>query len=118
MKTYIFKTTTTMKSYNSKNWWIDGDIITEKMIAAENVAEALEKYRELVKENHYIIISPHGLRNKQPMYEDTIERASKQCGYVITAKADFQDCYGNWKAQYVDLWVSILTIVDTDFEEG
>jgi len=35
MKTYIFRTTTTMKEYNSKRWWIDGNIITEKVIAAE-----------------------------------------------------------------------------------
>lgn len=27
MKTYIFRTTTTMKEYNSKHWWIDGNII-------------------------------------------------------------------------------------------
>ena len=25
---YIFKTTTTMKEYNNKKWWIDGDIIS------------------------------------------------------------------------------------------
>ena len=40
MKTYIFRTTTTMKEYNSKHWWIDGKIITEKVIAAENLTAA------------------------------------------------------------------------------
>lgn len=35
MTNYIFRTTTTMKPYNSKNWWIDSGIITEKYISAE-----------------------------------------------------------------------------------
>lgn len=37
MKTYIFRTTTTMKEYNAKHWWIDGNIVTEKAIAAETL---------------------------------------------------------------------------------
>lgn len=49
MKNYIFKTTTTMKEYNFKKWWIDGDIITEKRITAANLAAALEKYREIIE---------------------------------------------------------------------
>lgn len=30
MAKYIFRTTATMKPYNNKNWWIDGDIIPAK----------------------------------------------------------------------------------------
>ena len=52
MKNYIFKTTATMKEYNCKKWWIDSDIVGEIRIAAENVREALEKYRAIVKEKH------------------------------------------------------------------
>lgn len=47
MKTYIFRTTTTMKEYNSKHWWIDGNIIPEKTIQAESVAAALKELPDI-----------------------------------------------------------------------
>lgn len=115
MKKYIFKTTATMKPYNSKNWWIDSNIITEKYILAENVNEALEKYRKEVLEKHYISISDNALKRKERMYVDTASGEARQCGYVITGKTDFQTDYGKWVEQYIDLWVNILTVVDTEF---
>lgn len=42
MKNYIFRTTATMKEYNRCKWWIDSDIVTEKRISAETVADAPE----------------------------------------------------------------------------
>lgn len=47
---YIFKTTATMKEYNNKKWWIDGDIISDMRINADSVENALEIYRERVEE--------------------------------------------------------------------
>ena len=41
MKTYIFRTITTTKEYSAKRWWIDGNIITQKVIAVENLPAAL-----------------------------------------------------------------------------
>lgn len=118
MKNYIFKTTTTMKEYNSKKWWIDGNCVTEKRIAAENITAALEKYREAVEEDHYITISRNALKNKNPMYVDTITGETKQIGFVITGSCDFEDRNNyKWSKQYIDLWVSVLTVIDTDFEE-
>ena len=116
MANYIFKTTVTMKPYNSKNWWIDSNIITEKYILAENVNEALEKYRKEVLEKHYISISDNALKRKEPMYVNTASREARQCGYVITGKTDFETDYGKWVEQYIDLWVNILTVVDTEFQ--
>lgn len=104
-----------MKEYNHKKWWIDENIITEKRITAANLTAALEKYRKAVEE-HYISISPNALKYKNPMYIDT-PTGAKQCGYVITGKTDFQRDSGEWVSQYIDLWVSILTVIDTDFEE-
>ena len=50
------------------------------------------------------------------MYVDTSNEA-KQVGYVITGKAGFEDRYNyKWSEQYIDLWVTILTVVDTDFD--
>lgn len=42
MAKYIFRTTATMKPYNNKNWWIDGDIIPTKHIEADSVKDALQ----------------------------------------------------------------------------
>lgn len=56
------------------------------------------------------------LKNKNPMYIDT-ENGAKQIGFVITAKADFQDSDSyKWSAQYIDLWVNI-DIIQSAFEE-
>ena len=116
MKTYLFKTTTTMKEYNNKKWWIDKDIVRDKYINADSLDKALEEYREFVKESAYIEISNNALKNKSNMYVDTKDGKTKQVGYVITAKTEFQyedSC--KWTTQYIDLWVSILTIEDTEF---
>lgn len=116
MKKYLFTTTTTMKEYNNKKWWIDSDIIRDKYISAENIDEALEKYRESVKENEYILISNNAMKNKNPMYVDMVNGGTKQIGYVITAKTEFEDKENyKWSTQYIDLWVRILTIEETEF---
>lgn len=64
---YIFKTTATMKEYNNKKWWIDGDIISDMRINADSVENALEIYRERVEEKHYISISRNAIKNKSEM---------------------------------------------------
>lgn len=118
MKNYIFKTTTTMKPHNCKKWWIDSDIITEKRITAENIAAALDEYRAQVQDRHYITISNNAMKTKEPMFIDTPTGDAKQCGYVITGSCDFEDRDNyRWSKQYIDLWVSVLTVIDTDFEE-
>lgn len=113
---YILRTQTTMKEYNNKKWYIDGNIISEKRINADNVESALEIYREQVEEEHYISISKNAIKNKSEMFVDTPEGDTKQTGYVITGKTEFDkgDCTG-YSTQYIDLWVTILTVVDTVF---
>lgn len=115
MKKYLFKTTATMKEYNNKKWWIDSKIISDKYINAKNINSALEKYKNLVEEKEYIIISNNAIKNKNPMFVDTTDENTKQVGYVITAKMEFQDDNYNWSKQYIDLWIEILTIEDTEF---
>lgn len=115
MKNYIFKTTATMKPYNNKNWWIDSGFVREIRVDAENVREALEKYRAIVEEKHYISISKNAIKNKVPMYVDTASGEARQVGYVITGKTEFQRDSGAWSTQFIDLWVTVLTVVDTDF---
>lgn len=116
MANYIFKTTTTMKEYNNKKWWIDSDLIREIRIQAENLRDALMEYKEYVSEAAGVEISNNALKNKEPMYVDTQDEA-KQVGYVITGKTFFEDIDNyKWSEQYIDLWVTILTVVDTDFD--
>ena len=121
MNTYIFKTTAAMKKYNNEKWWIDGGIITEKKIAAETIEAALKKYQAIVEEDHYVSISDNAIKNKAAMYVDTETGETKQVGYVITGKTEFEygrddiKHYGQSSMQYIDLWISIITVVDTVF---
>ena len=113
---YIFRTQATMKEYNHKKWYIDSDIISEKRIGADSVENALEIYREQVEEEHYISISKNAIKNKSEMFVDMPDGDAKQVGYVITGKTEFdKGDYTGYSTQYVDLWVTILTVVDTVF---
>ncbi len=118
MMEFIFRTTATMKPYNSRKWWIAGDIVSEKRIAADDLNAAIEIYRERVQDEHYVAISAHAIKNKSPMYIDAKTGECKQVGYVITGKSDFEDrdAY-KWSSQYIDLWVTVLTVVETVFPE-
>ena len=117
MNTYLFRTTTTMKEYNAKKWWIDSHIIREMKINAKNVKEALVKYQEEVNENTCIWISDTAIKTANPMYIDVKgEMEPKQVGYVITGRTEFDDDKNQkWSLQYVDLWVTVITVVDTEF---
>lgn len=113
---YIFKTTATMKEYNNKKWYIDGGIVSDMRINADSVEDALEIYREQVEEKHYINISKNAIKNKSEMFADLSDGSVKQVGYVITGKTEFdKGDYTGYSTQYIDLWVTILTVIDTVF---
>lgn len=116
MNTYILNTKTTMKPHNNKNWWIDRNIVPEFRVSAESITEALKKFREFVEEKCYITISNTAIKTKQPMYVDTKSEEMKQIGYVITGQMEFEAReYDRYSKQYIDLWVEIITVVDTEF---
>lgn len=117
MKNYMFETTTTMKEYNREKWWIDSDIIRPIIISAENLKAALQQYKSHC-DNMCVEVSENALRTKSPMYVDLKSGGSKQVGYVITGKTEFNDNNYKWVQQYVDLWVRITEVNDVDFEEG
>lgn len=112
---FIFKTSATMKDYNRDKWWIDHGIIGEKIIIADSTAEALDIYVKLVGRDDYTTITKNAIKNKAAMYIDNESGEAEQCGYVITASQDFQDEDGKMSKQYIDLWVTILTVVPTKF---
>ena len=115
MKNYILKTTATMKPHNRKNWWIDPGIVREIHITAENVRDALNQYREIVEDKYYITVSDNALRNKSEMYVDTKGGDPRQIGYVITGQTEFETNDYKWSKQYINLWVEIITTIETDF---
>lgn len=112
---FIFKTSATMKDYNKNKWWIDRGIIGEKIIAADSTAEAIDKYVKSVESDDYTTITKNAIKNKKAMYIDNKSGEAEQCGYVITASQYFQDDDGNLSKQYIDLWITILTVVPTKF---
>lgn len=115
---FLFETTTTMKPYNAKKWWISGDIIPRITIDADNVKHALKTYQEIVLEKHYITISNNAIKTANPMYIDDKSGESTQCGYVITAKTTFDNDRRGWVDQYIDLWVNISIISNPWETEG
>ena len=117
MRKFEFKTTTTMKEYNARKWWIDSGIIRPITISAENLKAALHKYAEYCYNTAYIEVSKNALRTKSPMYVDLKTGESKQVGYVITGKSEFQRDDYSWSTQYIDLWVTITEVTDIDFED-
>ena len=112
---FIFKTSATMKDYNRNKWWIDKGIIGEMIITADSTAEALDKYVKSVESDDYTTITKNAIKNKEAMYIDNESGDAEQCGYVITASQDFQDDDGKLSKQYIDLWITILTVVPTKF---
>ena len=105
-----------MKEYNNKKWYIDGGIVSDMRIDADSVENALEIYRERVEEKHYITNSKNAIKNKSEMFADLLNGSVKQVGYVITGKTEFdRGDYSGYSTQYIDLWVTILTVVDTVF---
>ena len=45
---FSFRTKTTMKPHNNKNWWIDSGIVRDIFVDANSLDEALESYRQNV----------------------------------------------------------------------
>jgi len=115
---FIFKTKTTMKPHNSEKWWVDSDVVREVTVDADSLKEALESYREIVEERDFIEISKNAIKSRSPMYVDDKNGSPKQIGYVITGRMDFdRGDYTGYSKQYVDLWVRVLTVVETDFDD-
>lgn len=107
---YQFKTSATMKPYNNKKWWIDSGIIREITTEAATMGEALQQYREAVKDKYYIDISDNAIKNKNAMYQDTKSGEAVQVGFVITASTEFDNDRREWVKQYIDLWVTVCTV--------
>lgn len=115
MTNYIFRTYATMKEYNASRYWINSDIVKDFNITAENVNQALTIYADRVKAAAYIDITKNALKTKKPMFIDT-EAGPLQTGYVITGITEIEKGnYNGWTKQFIDLWVEIITTVDTEF---
>ena len=108
---YTFNTTATMKPYNEKQWWIDSNYIREITVEADDIETALNEYKRIVEDKYCATISNNAIKNKRPMFIDDKNGETKQVGFVITGKTDFQDDSGSWSEQYIDLWVDVAILV-------
>lgn len=113
---FIFKTSAAMKQYNYKKYWISSDIIREKRIEANNLINAIKAYADRVEYDNYITISKNAIKKRRPMYRHMKDGSEKQIGFVFTAQSEFNDDYKRLVKQYIDLWVEIITVVETNFE--
>lgn len=110
---YLFRTTTTMKHYNCRKWWISRDSVSDKHIEADNMTEALEKYRKAVEDKDFVTISKSALKNRQAQYTDRPDGRTEQTGYVITGSAEFQDRDADkWSRQFIELWITVYQAVE------
>lgn len=112
---YIFNTTATMKPYNNKKYWVDPCIIPKIEIIASNTKKTIKKYKNIINNKYCVNISDNALKNKAAMYIDIEDGTSKQVGYIITGKIDCEDYNSKLVTKYIDLWVEILTVIDTKF---
>lgn len=115
--TYLFKTSTHMKPYNSEKYWILNTIIPPAEFTADSVKSAIEQYRDWTNE-HGIEISKNAVKSRQPMYRDFKNGESRQVGYVFTGKSLFdKGDYTGFTEQYVDLWTSIQIVSYPDLQD-
>ena len=110
MKRYRFETVATMKEYNSKNWWIDHNVIRPVEVEAETIKSALKEYQKIANDKYYVSISNNAINNPSPMFVDSKEGVALQVGYVITGSMDFETDNYQWKKQFINLWVDVKTI--------
>lgn len=111
---FIFKTTTSMKPYNYKKFFVDKNLVDEMTISAGSVTQALKIFYDKICDEGCVSISKNALKNKKKMCIDT-KNGPKQIGYVITGKTVFRNINGKWTDQFIDLWIEVLTISDTKF---
>lgn len=115
MNKYLFKTSVCMKPYNRDKWWVIDTLIPQELIQAKSLDDALKRYQKITDDKHSVVISDNALKTKEPMYID-ICGETRQVGYVITASTEFFDDKSNkYSKQYIELWVEVLTIVNTKF---
>lgn len=113
---YSFETTTTLKEKDRDKWWCNNDLVTRIELEANNLSEALEKYRQIVNDKTCVQISENAMQKKENMFTDRrFGGRSNQIGYVITGSTYFERENGDLVNKFIDLWVEIRTITYPSF---
>lgn len=116
MKTYLFRTTATVKENDQGKYGLDGDFIGNIEVRAENLPAALVKYADTVKDRYYVEVSKTAIQRKSGMFVNRNIGETVQTGYVINGKCDFEHADGHkWVKKNIDLWVEIKEISIPDF---
>ena len=114
MKTYLFRTKTSVKENELNKIWVDSDIVPDFETAADDIRAALIAFKDWAKNKAFVDISDSALRRKMAMYIDTAAGV-KQTGYVITGQIEIEGNDYKWTRHYIDLWVSINEIITPEF---
>lgn len=113
---YIFETTTAMKPYNCKKYWIADDIVPIYKSSSEGIQDALRDFAVFASD-YGITISRNALKHPHKMYHDTPAGDPEVCGVVLTASTEFDTDYVGYTKQFIDLWINIDTVIDTDYDD-
>ena len=114
---YSFNTSAALKEKDREKWWLDEDLVKTIELEANNLMEALEKYREIVNDTYDVQISKNAMHKKENMYMDIKPGGrSKQIGYVITGSTSFEREHGGFVNKFIDLWVEIRVVSYPAFE--
>lgn len=117
MKTYTFTPTATMKDYNAGKYWIDRNILKSFEVDAENLKDAIHQFCENARKNETVEISKTAEKNPSIMYYDEKNGNAIPDGLVFTGKTMFEDDYGYWTNQYIDIWTDIRAHIKQDIPD-
>ena len=95
MKTYLF---TTLTEVCSLGYWVDGNIIPQYKITANNKEDALHKFLKLIDKEQEIKTTEDDLQSKQPM----LRGKGIEVGYVMSASTIIEGENVN-----LSLWINI-----------
>ena len=80
---------------NSPDFWYSTDYIKDISVSVETIAEAREKYAEIIWNDYSIEISKTNQKRPKKMFMDT-PNGQRQVGFVFTGMTDID--FGNiWK---------------------
>lgn len=120
MKTFYFLFSVTPSEIIRNGEFVKPDFYTgisreSKLFSAENLADALQLFRNYMEDSQFVTISKTAIKNPAPMYVDIEgQDEPKQVGLVFKSSMEIEFDSG-WKRRYTDTWVEIKELQDVDF---
>ena len=107
MSIYLFESTTFCKN---PRFWINRDIISQKIIPAATLAEACEKYAKEAAADS-VEISKTQQKRPAKIYVDDKDGNAQQCGYLFKATTDIYDEERRkWTKCRAEIWATVYEL--------